>query len=41
MDRVLSPGNGSFSESWEPGKFPMTIIPVVAFNDLYVLYEDK
>ena len=34
-------GKGSFSETWTPGKWPMGIIPLVAFNDhLYIIGQN-
>jgi hypothetical protein len=36
--QVLPPGNGRFPENWTPGKWPMGIVPLVAFNnDLYMV----
>jgi leucine-zipper-like transcriptional regulator 1 len=40
--QVLSPGNGRFPENWTHDKFPMGIIPLVAFNnDLYMVGQKK
>jgi len=36
--QAAAPGSGSFPEEWRAGKFPMGIVPVVAFNDhLYMV----
>ena len=38
----VPPGNGSFEENWTPGKFPMGIIPLIAFdNKLFMVGKEK
>lgn len=40
--QVVKPGNGSFQEKWKDGKWPMALVPIIAFeNKLWMIGHNK